>query len=140
PALVADVHADRVRLVLLNGRLAELPWAQMQWARRYINPSVVGSAPTKPAEVVSPGDIVRLRPVRGEHDEPVWRLAQIPAAQAALVAIDPANGAIRALQGGYSFSLSNYNRALQAQRQAGSVFKPFVYAAGLERGITPATI
>ncbi len=140
PALVADVHTDRVRLVLLNGRLAELPWAQMQWAKPYINPSVVGSAPTKPAEVVSPGDIVRLRPVRGEHDEPVWRLAQIPAAQAALVAIDPANGAIRALQGGYSFSLSNYNRALQAQRQAGSVFKPFVYAAGLERGITPATI
>lgn len=140
-AVVAEVQADAVRLVLANGQLAILPWEQMQWARPYINASTVGGRPEKPADVVKPGDIVRLRPVAGEGDgATVWRLAQIPAAQAALVALDPQTGAILAIQGGYSFALSNYNRAVQAERQAGSAFKPFVYAAGLDRGITPATL
>ena len=144
PALVAEVQAESVRLVLPHGQLAVLPWAQMEWARRYINASTVGARPEKPSDVLAPGDIVRLRPVASEgtegSGETVWRLAQIPAAQAALVALDPQTGAIRAIQGGYSFALSNYNRAVQAERQAGSAFKPFVYAAGIDRGITPATL
>lgn len=139
-ALVAEVHDDKVRLVLPAGQVASLPWSQMQWARPYINASAVGQAPQKPADVVKPGDVVRLRPVVDDDGQNVWRLAQLPAAQAALVAVDPDTGAIRALQGGYSFAQSNYNRALQAERQAGSAFKPFVYAAGIERGITAATL
>ena len=140
PALVAEVGAEQVRLVLSTGQIATLPWEQMQWASPYLNASAVGAAPKSPADVVSPGDIVRLRAVADDDGSKVWRLAQLPAAQAALVAVDPQTGAIRALQGGYSFAQSNYNRALQAERQAGSAIKPFVYAAGIERGITAATL
>ncbi|MCH8542576.1 MAG: PBP1A family penicillin-binding protein [Alcanivorax sp.] len=140
PALVAEVGDQEVRLVLSTGQIAKLPWEQMKWARPYINASAVGAAPEKPADVLSPGDIVRLRAVASDEGNKVWRLAQLPTAQAALVAVDPQTGAIRALQGGYSFAQSNYNRALQAERQAGSAIKPFVYAAGIERGITAATL
>ena len=69
-----------------------------------------------------------------------WRLAQIPEVQGALASVDPQDGAIVALTGGFDFDLSNYNRATQAKRQPGSAFKPFVYSAALANGFTPATI
>ena len=69
-----------------------------------------------------------------------WRLAQQPAVAGALVAIDPTDGAIVAVTGGFAFFDSRYNRALQARRQPGSAFKPFLYSAALERGFTPATL
>ncbi|MEY1662968.1 penicillin-binding protein 1A [Isoalcanivorax beigongshangi] len=138
-AVVAQVGAEQAQLVLSGGRLAVLNLKQASWARPYQTASRVGNAPEQLNQLLSVGDVVRLRPVK-DGDHSVWRLAQVPAAQGALVGIDPHSGAILALQGGYSFSLSHYNRVTQAHRQAGSVFKPFVYAAGLETGITPATI
>lgn len=81
-----------------------------------------------------PGDIVRLLP-NGKG----WTLAEIPPAQGALVALDPNDGAIRALVGGFDFSDSKYNRAVQAQRQVGSGFKPYLYTAALAKGYTPAS-
>src|SRR5690606_632707 len=83
-----------------------------------------------------PGDLIRVR----RDDKGHWRLAQIPKAQAALVAIDPDDGAIRALVGGFDFEQSHFNRATQAQRQPGSNFKPFIYAKALESGMTAATL
>ncbi|HEX5694622.1 MAG TPA: penicillin-binding transpeptidase domain-containing protein, partial [Arenimonas sp.] len=73
-------------------------------------------------------------------EEGKLRLAQIPAAQAALVSLQPNDGAVRALVGGFSFGLNKFNRATQAQRLPGSSFKPFVYAASFERGFSPASI
>ncbi|HCR80201.1 MAG TPA: peptidase, partial [Alcanivorax sp.] len=91
-------------------------------------------------DVLAPGDVVYVRPDGGGEDDPSWRLAQLPVAQSALISLNPDTGAVEAMQGGYSFYASKFNRALQARRQAGSVFKPFIYTAALESGFTPATI
>ena len=106
------------------------------WAAPYIDDNRIGRAPASVADVLSVGDVVRFR-----HDEAgALRLAQLPEAQGALVSLDPTDGGIVALAGGFDFSLSNYNRALQSQRQPGSSFKPFIYSAALENGFTTATI
>ena len=87
-------------------------------------------------QVLGRGDIVRIQ----HGPDGAWRLAQIPAAQSALVALDPDDGAIRALVGGYTFGQSKFNRAVQCNRHPGSGFKPFIYSAALERGFTPASV
>ncbi len=81
------------------------------------------------------GDVIRV-----EQANNSWKLSQIPEVEGALVALDPANGAIKALVGGFSYAQSNFNRAIQAQRQAGSSFKPFIYAAALDKGYTLASL
>ncbi|MEJ2535277.1 MAG: penicillin-binding transpeptidase domain-containing protein, partial [Gammaproteobacteria bacterium] len=86
--------------------------------------------------VLQAGDVIRVR----LQDDGRWRLGQVPDAEAALVSLDPQNGAIRALVGGYQFSRSKYNRVTQSRRQPGSSFKPFIYSAALERGFTTASL
>jgi penicillin-binding protein 1A len=108
----------------------------VEWAARFVNDDVVGEKPKTVADVLGPGDVVRFR----RTAEGGWRLAQIPEAQGAFVAIDPLDGAIVALTGGFDFFLSNYNRATQPRRQPGSSFKPFVYSAAFENGFTPASV
>jgi penicillin-binding protein 1A len=108
----------------------------VEWAARFITDDIVGEKPKTVAEVLRPGDVVRFR----RRLDGGWRLAQIPEAQGAFVAIDPLDGGIVALTGGFDFFLSNYNRATQARRQPGSAFKPFVYSAAFENGFTPATV
>ncbi|HEU4619072.1 MAG TPA: penicillin-binding protein 1A [Gammaproteobacteria bacterium] len=106
------------------------------WASRYINDDRVGPRPNAVSSVLAPGDIVRFR----EKADGSLELAQLPDVQGAFVALDPQDGAVVALNGGYDFYLSSYNRATQARRQPGSGFKPFVYSAALENGFTTATI
>ena len=106
------------------------------WAATYIDDNRIGTAPVSVADVLSVGDVVRFR----QDEDGALRLAQLPEAQGALVSLDPTDGGIVALAGGFDFSLSNYNRALQSQRQPGSSFKPFIYSAALENGFTTATI
>jgi penicillin-binding protein 1A len=106
------------------------------WAAPYIDDQRVGPRPTRVDQVLGEGDIVRLRTT----SEGALRLAQIPELQSALVALDPRDGAIVTLVGGFNFHLSNFNRAVQSARQPGSAFKPFVYSAALEHGFTPASI
>jgi penicillin-binding protein 1A len=108
----------------------------VEWAAQFVTDDIQGDKPKTVAEVLRPGDVVRFR----RSAEGRWRLAQIPEAQGAFVAIDPFDGAIVALTGGFDFFLSNYNRATQARRQPGSSFKPFVYSAAFENGFTPATV
>ncbi len=94
------------------------------------------SAPVKNlTEVFTPGDLIRI----GYEQDTIY-LAQLPQAQAALISLDPETGAIRALVGGFDFYQSHFNRVTQAQRQPGSNFKPFIYTAALEHGMSPATI
>lgn len=140
PAVVAEVSDNTAQLVRADGSAITLDWEAMSWARPYINNNVAGEAPSRTKDILKLGDLVRLRATTGEDGETLWRLAQVPAVQGALVALDPTDGSIRALVGGYSFSQSHFNRVVQGQRQAGSAFKPFIYAAGLARGITPATL
>lgn len=136
PALVTQVSGDEAALLLQDGTQGALAFAQTQWARRYVSPDERGPAPKNLADVVKAGDVIRVRAL----EDGGWRLAQIPSAQAALVALDPESGGIRALVGGFSFGRSKFNRATQSERNPGSSFKPFVYSAAFEKGFTPASI
>ncbi len=136
PALVTEVDTQSATAMLADGQSVSLDLAAVAWARPRLAPRGIGPKPSRVNQVLQSGDIIRV--VR--TDTGGWQLAQIPAAQAALAAIDPEDGAIRALVGGFNFSLSKFNRATQSNRQPGSSFKPFVYSAAFERGFTPASI
>jgi len=138
--VVTAVKADKAIVHLADGSDAELTFAGAKWARPNLGaPNRLGKAPRKLADVVAVGDLVRLRR-DPEVEGTSWRLAQLPAVEGALVALSPADGAVQALIGGFDYGRSQFNRAVDARRQPGSSFKPFVYAAALERGWTPASI
>ena len=134
-ALVLEVDDEGATMMVRGAGRARVEFAGMSWARPYINDDARGPAPEKPADVLAPGEVVLL-----ERVDDTWVLGQAPEAQGALVALDPRDGAVAALSGGLDFQLSKFNRATQAKRQPGSAFKPFIYSAGLERGLTAATI
>ena len=134
-AVVIAVGQSSFFAVLQQGELARVDWEQMNWARPYQSVDRRGPPPEKASDIVARGDLIRLRKVADQ-----WRLAQEPQIQGALVSLNPQTGAVRALTGGYEFSRNQYNHAVQARRQPGSGFKPFVYSAALANGITPADI
>lgn len=136
PALVTTVDAEHATLLLQDGSEGQLEFAQAQWARRYVSPDQRGPTPKSFSDLLQPGDVIRVRTL----EDGLWRLTQIPAVQGALVALDPEEGGIRALVGGFSFGRSKFNRATQSERNPGSSFKPFVYSAAFEKGFTPASI
>ncbi|TSH77388.1 penicillin-binding protein PBP1a [Acinetobacter sp. RF15A] len=137
PAQVTQVHKNSFEALMQDGTTVTVPWSGMSWARPYRNVNSVGAAPNRASQVVQVKDIVRLRP---NQDKSSWSLVQIPQAQGQLIAINPNNGAIEAVVGGYNFYQSKFNRAIQGWRQPGSIIKPFVYALALERGMTPHTM
>lgn len=112
-----------------------LAWERVRW-RPYIAENARGPLPDSPVEMFQVGDLIRVRQADGGELE----LTQEPDVQGALVAIDPKDGGIVALVGGYDFERSNFNRAADALRQPGSVFKPFIYSAALDHGLTAATV
>lgn len=134
-ALVRSVDENGAAVQLRGLGEAQLPFTGMAWARPFVDDDTRGDAPKSAAEVLRPGDVILL--TRAGED---WELAQAPDIQGALVALDPRDGAIVALGGGFDFESSKFNRAVQAIRQPGSAFKPFIYSAALERGFTPATV
>ncbi len=131
-----DEQSRSASVVLQSGERSELPWYTMSWARPFIDRETSGPAPETVADVMAPGDIVYVMPITLGG----YALAQLPEAQSAIVSLDPQDGAITSLVGGFDFSISKYNRATQAARQPGSSFKPFIYSAALEQGNTPATM
>ena len=137
PAIVSDVGADTVSILLRNGDSGTVAWEAMRWARPYLSANSMGPNPSKPADVLQRGDLIRVQPAEQDGQ---YKLAQIPQAQSALVVLSPETGAIQALTGGFSFVQSNYNRVTQARRQPGSSFKPFLYSAALDHGYTPASL
>jgi penicillin-binding protein 1A len=134
--VVTAVTAREATLHLSDGQDATVSMATAKWARRYKSDFYVGGVPKAFTEVAKIGDIVRVQ--RAEDGS--WKLAQMPVVQGAFTAMDPEDGSIRALIGGFSFSRSKFNRATQSLRQPGSSFKPFVYSAALEKGFTTASI
>lgn len=126
---IATLYADGFGLISLK-------FEDASWARDYLNDDYVGEAPSSFDDIFSVGDVVRVR----RNLDGNYRLAQMPTPQGALVAIDPFDGALVALTGGYDFSVSNFNRAVQSRRQPGSAFKPFVYSAALENGYSVGSI
>ncbi|MDP9533248.1 penicillin-binding protein 1A [Pseudomonas protegens] len=135
PAIVTQIEKNGVQVLTRNGE-EHVAWDTMKWARPFLNTNSMGAVPRQPADVAQVGDLIR---VQRQADNSL-KFSQIPVAQGALVTLDPKSGAIRALVGGFAFEQSNYNRAMQAKRQPGSSFKPFVYSAALDNGYTAASL
>ncbi len=138
PALVISSDKAKAKLILKNSEVIELDLAAINWAQAFIDPDTLGAKIKKVNDVLKPGDIVRVKQVNTEIDTD-WQLTQLPKAGGALVSISPQDGRIYALIGGYNFYLSRFNRAIQAVRQPGSNFKPFIYSAAIANGFTPAS-
>ncbi|WP_075185423.1 penicillin-binding protein 1A [Teredinibacter haidensis] len=137
PAAVILVSEQSITALTHEGETVEITWKQgLSSARAYINQDAVGPAPVTASDIVSVGDVIRLQ----INDIGEYSLSQVPNAQAALVSLKPDDGAILSLVGGFDFNQSHFNRATQAKRQPGSNFKPFVYTAALENGLTAASI
>lgn len=136
PGLVMQADAKEALVQLTDGQSVSLALESMTWARPYQDESRRGAAPKLVSDVLKRGDIVRI----ARDAEGNWRLSQMPAVQGALVGLDPEDGAIRSLIGGFSFSRSKFNRATQSNRSAGSSFKPFLYSAAFDHGFTPASV
>ncbi|WP_407928526.1 penicillin-binding protein 1A [Aliidiomarina indica] len=133
--VVLAVHEQSVDVILRGGMRHTLEWEHLDWARAYIDSERQGRAPQRAADILNEGDHILVRPV----DEG-WKLAQIPGPSSAIVALNPQNGAMQSIVGGYSFNLSQFNRATQAKRQVGSTIKPFIYAAAFEDDFTLASL
>ncbi|WP_425916322.1 penicillin-binding protein PBP1a [Acinetobacter sp. TSRC1-2] len=134
PAKVIKVNSNSFDAMMQDGSTVTVPWSGMSWTSPYRNANSVGPAPRQASQIVKVKDIIRLRP---NDNKTSWALVQIPKVQGQLIAINPNNGAIEAIVGGYNFYQSKFNRALQGWRQPGSIIKPFVYALAFERGMTP---
>jgi len=135
PAAVTQVETSGILVITRDGQEHTVSWDSMKWARPYLGINSMGPRPQRPADVVKVGDVVRIR---WQDEAAVF--SQVQQAQAALVSLDPEDGSIEALAGGFSFGQSNYNRAIQAKRQPGSSFKPFIYSAALDAGYTAASL
>lgn len=134
-AIVTEVKDKELTAVLRSGEMVQLGWEVLSTIQPYLNPNAFGKPITSTRGVIRYGDVLYLQQVDDQ-----WQLSQVPEAEAALVSLDPYNGAIVSLVGGYDFYKNKYNRATQAKRQIGSNIKPFVYAAGLAAGLTAATV
>ncbi len=135
-AAVLSVGEQTATVLLKSGEQVTLDWDNLKWARKYITRYRQGFPPKIAADILNPGEQIWLR----KNDDGSYLLSQLPEASSALVSLDPNDGRIKAIVGGYSFEQSQYNRAVQAKRQVGSNIKPFIYSAALNNGYTLASI
>src|SRR5271163_984457 len=136
PAIVEQVEAKSAKIYVKDQGAVTLPWEKLAWARRELPDEKVDRAPVQASEILSRGDVIYTV---GSTPESLL-FVQVPEAQSALVSVDPKDGAIVALVGGFDFFQSKFNRVTQARRQPGSGFKPFIYAAAFDKGFTPASV
>lgn len=156
-AVVLEVQDEGAVIGFADQSYGWIAFSEMEWARPWIPDQRYGYKPKSVQEVVSTGDMIVVEAtgtpdtgnvIYGFYDAsgkevsavPGYALKQVPNIQGALVALDPHTGRVLAMVGGFSYKLSQYNRATQAERQPGSSFKPFVYAAALEEGFTPSSL
>ena len=135
-ALVLEMEDEWALVRLGDGQDAELTFETSKWAVPFIDNRRVGNKPKTMSEIMSVGDVVMVK----RNDEGAFELSQIPKVQGALVSLNPDNGALYALIGGYDYFMSKFNRATQAKRQPGSGFKPIIYSGALDHGLNAATI
>jgi penicillin-binding protein 1A len=146
PAVVLSIEGDAARIGIegidddSDGHF--IPAKDVTWARKRQADGRLGPKANEASDLVSVGDIVLVRAVTSDEDGSFqrWSLRQVPEVAGGFMAMDVNTGRVLAIQGGFSFQESEFNRATQAQRQPGSSFKPFVYAAALDSGFSPATI
>ncbi len=135
-AIVTFVDDKAIEVYLGKSISSMINWKGLEWARKYIRTNRRGKPIKKAADILSVGDLIQVR--RTVHGG--WELSQTPEVEAAFVSLNPQTGAIQALVGGYAFSKSKYNRAIQSKRQPGSGFKPILYTTALDNGYTLATL
>ncbi|MBR6231762.1 MAG: PBP1A family penicillin-binding protein, partial [Alphaproteobacteria bacterium] len=136
-ALVQGVDAEKADILLTSGEKGRIPLSEMTWAKKALdNGRISLTAVSKPSDVLSVGDIILVEPKGDEK----YALQQMPAVEGALVALNPHTGRVLAMSGGFAFERNQFNRAIQAERQPGSSFKPFVYLAALDSGYTPSSL
>lgn len=135
PVVISRVDEKTLGVLRVSGEEITIPWSGLRWAKDALKNGWVGKPPSLAKQIAKVGDIVYVRFNKG-----MWKLTQIPQAEAALVAISPNNGSIKALIGGFNFQRSKFNRVTQSTRQPGSSFKPFIFAAALNKGYSLATL
>ena len=136
PAVVTNVMEQQIYVLVKGGNVEIIDWDNLKWARPYISDTKQGDAPETASQILKEGGLVWVR----EDESGNFRLGQKPTVSSSLVAMNPNNGDILALVGGYDFSHNQYNRVTQAKRQIGSNIKPFVYSGALDNGATLATL
>jgi penicillin-binding protein 1A len=165
-AVVLRTVPGEAAIGFADGDTGHVPFAQMRWARPRYHGGSLGPFPRGAGDVVKPGDVIMVTPVMAEpanndagkdaagdtkklqknlvaaagRDPSAFTLCQVPEVSGALVAMDPQTGRVLALSGGFSFAISQFDRATQAYRQTGSAIKPFVFLTALDHGFTPSTL
>ncbi|MFD1800796.1 peptidoglycan glycosyltransferase/peptidoglycan DD-transpeptidase MrcA [Mixta tenebrionis] len=135
PAVVTSASASEATALMRDGSNVSLTMEGVRWARPFKSDTLQGAAPRSVTQVLQPGQQIWVRKVENS-----WWLAQVPDVNSSLVSIDPHDGAVRALVGGFDFNQSKFNRVTQSLRQVGSNIKPFLYTAAMDRGLTLASI
>lgn len=138
PAVVLEVSKEKAKLLTAGLEQVEMTLEDFAWARRYINENRRGKKPTDIAELFKIGDVIRLS--KNDEAGAKWTFTPLPDISGAIVSINPENGALLSVVGGFDFNQTKFNRATQAQRQPGSSFKPFVYSAALAKNYSPASV
>jgi penicillin-binding protein 1A len=146
-AAVVKIDDSGADIVLKDGTKGHIPMTELTWARATETDQKLGPPVKRPSDVLALGDLILVEPVttggddgKLKYPEGTYGLRQIPNASGGMMALDPHTGRVLAMVGGWSFEQSQFNRAIQANRQPGSSFKPFVYMAALDNGFTPSTI
>ncbi|MGX5200676.1 penicillin-binding protein 1A [Aliikangiella sp. IMCC44632] len=148
PAIVTQVNEESAQLLLKNGQTTSLTLASVKWARQFVDENHRGPRINKVSDVLSQGDLIRVKMISSAtsftQDEPAsqpqYELAQIPEVSGGLISLNPQNGAIESLIGGYDYTINKFNMVTQARRQPGSNIKPFIYAAAFDKNYTAASI
>lgn len=136
PAIVTHVDEKYFNAIVSGIGQIEINWEGLEWARKYVSENRKGAKPKSATEIVKVGDIIRII----ETEDGTWALSQLPEVEGGLISLNPDNGSILALVGGFDFYKNKFNRITQAKRQPGSGFKPLIYSAGIEAGKTAATL
>ena len=144
PAVVTSVTAQQAKVWVKNQGAQTLDWDGIKWARKFLTDERQGPAPSSATEVLTAGGQIWVRPIEtltdNQEQSTTWHLSQVPNANTAFVAMNPENGAVLSLIGGFNFVHNKFNRATQSVRQVGSSIKPFIYSAAIDKGLTLATL
>ncbi|MGD8107456.1 peptidoglycan glycosyltransferase/peptidoglycan DD-transpeptidase MrcA [Pantoea sp. FN0302] len=135
PAVVTTANSNEATALMRDGSSVSLTMEGVRWARPYKSDTLQGPTPRSVTQVLQPGQQIWVRKVENS-----WWLAQVPDVNSSLISLDPHDGAVRALVGGFDFNQSKFNRVTQSLRQVGSNIKPFLYTAAMDRGLTLASI
>jgi len=151
-AVVTNLNNEQADIIVQGVGPAVIPLRELKWARKWLKGERLGKVVHKPVDVLNIGDVIAVETVTGyvtgkgnkqkrvAYPPRTYALRQIPEIQGSIVALDPHTGRVLAMSGGFDYHASEFNRATQAKRQSGSAFKPFIYLAALDSGLTPSTL